>query len=213
MRLHSISERMYRYDGALSRLTVAACLVLAVLGLSWPVSLLAASLYQGEVSYRPLTSDKRAYRVGDMLTVLVMENSSATANANTSAEKSGGLLFGWRGSNRSENGSLQLGDTFGGKGQIQRSGKLLAQLTVTVREVDPVTGLLQVSGEQQIFVNDEKQEIKLHGKVRPIDVMDNNTVLSTRLADASISYVGDGILSEKQHAGLITRLLTWLGLL
>jgi flagellar L-ring protein precursor FlgH len=38
-------------------------------------------------------------------------------------------------------------------------------------------------------------------------------VLSTRLADARISYIGDGILSEKQHAGLITRFLTWLGLL
>ena len=188
------------------------CLLgMLILGLS--TSLFAASLYQGEGNFRSLTSDKRAYRVGDMLTVLVMENSSASANANTTAEKRGGLLFGWKDTNRSENSALQLGDTFGGKGQIQRSGKLLAQLTVTVREIDPVTGLLHVSGEQQIFVNDEKQEITLQGKVRPIDVLDNNTVLSTRLADARISYIGDGILSEKQHAGLITRFLTWLGLL
>jgi flagellar L-ring protein precursor FlgH len=184
-----------------------------MLGLGLSTSLFAASLYQGESNFRSLTADNRAYRVGDMLTVLVMENSSASANANTSAENRGGLLFGWKATNRSENSSLQLGDTFGGKGQIQRSGKLLAQLTVTVREVDPMTGLLHVSGEQQIFVNDEKQEITLHGKVRPIDVFDNNTVLSTRLADARISYIGDGILSEKQHAGLITRFLSWLGLL
>lgn len=187
--------------------------ILGILSFGLSTSVFAASLYQGESNFRPLTSDKRAYRVGDMLTVLVMENSSASANANTSAEKRGGLLFGWKATNRSENSSLQLGDTFGGKGQIQRSGKLLAQLTVTVREVDPVTGLLHVSGEQQIFVNDEKQEITLHGKVRPIDVLDNNTILSTRLADARISYIGDGILSEKQHAGLITRFLSWLGLL
>jgi flagellar L-ring protein precursor FlgH len=186
--------------------------LLGTVSLASSTSVFAASLYRDENNFRSLTSDKRAYRVGDMLTVLVMENSSATANANTSAEKKGGLLFGWKATNRSENSSLQLGDTFGGKGQIQRSGKLLAQLTVTVREIDP-TGLLHVSGEQQIFVNDEKQEITLHGKVRPIDVLDNNTVLSTRLADARISYIGDGILSEKQHAGLITRFLTWLGLL
>ena len=173
----------------------------------------AASLYQGEGSYRSLTSDKRAYRVGDMLTVLVVENSSASANANTSAEKSGGLTLGMKTSTRGESGSLQLGDSFGGKGQIQRSGRLLAQLSVTVREVDAVTGTLSVAGEQQILVNDEKQEIKLHGKVRPIDILDNNTVLSTRLAEAHISYIGDGILSEKQHPGLLTRLLGWLGIL
>lgn len=191
----------------------AACLLIPLLFLGCALPTLANSLYQGEGNFRSLTSDKRAYRVGDMLTVLVMENSSATANANTSAEKRGGLLFGWRATNRTENGNLQLGDTFGGKGQIQRSGKLLAQLTVTVREVDAASGLLSVAGEQQIFVNDEKQEIRLHGKVRPIDILDNNTVLSTRLADASISYIGDGILSEKQHPGLITRFLSWLGLL
>jgi len=173
----------------------------------------AASLYQGEGSYRSLTSDNRAYRVGDMLTVLVVENSSASANANTTAEKSGGLTFGMKTSTRGESGSLQLGDTFGGKGQIQRSGRLLAQLSVIVRDVDAASGTLSVAGEQQILVNDEKQEIKLSGKVRPIDILDNNTVLSTRLAEAHISYIGDGILSEKQHPGLLTRLLGWLGIL
>jgi len=207
-----ISRLRPRYVCGLPPIVLAVWCLLGTVSLASSTSVFAASLYRDENNFRSLTSDKRAYRVGDMLTVLVMENSSATANANTSAEKKGGLLFGWKATNRSENSSLQLGDTFGGKGQIQRSGKLLAQLTVTVREIDP-TGLLHVSGEQQIFVNDEKQEITLHGKVRPIDVLDNNTVLSTRLADARISYIGDGILSEKQHAGLITRFLTWLGLL
>lgn len=174
---------------------------------------MAASLYQGDGSYRPLTSDQRARRVGDMLTVLVVENSSASANASTGTEKSGGLTFGWKSTQRVESANLQLGDTFGGKGQIQRSGRLLAQLSVTVREIDAVSGLLSVTGEQQILVNDEKQAITLSGKVRPIDILDNNTVLSNRLADAHISYIGDGILSEKQHPGILTRLLGWLGIL
>ncbi|MBK4735691.1 flagellar basal body L-ring protein FlgH [Noviherbaspirillum pedocola] len=173
----------------------------------------ADSLFRGESGFRSLTGDKRAYRVGDMLTILVYENSSASANANTTTEKNGSLLFKWRSTNRAENGSLQLGDAFGGKGQIQRSGKMLAQLSVTVREVDPVSGLLTVAGDQQLLVNDEKQEIKLVGKVRPIDIMDNNTVPSNRLADARISYIGDGVLSEKQHPGILTRLLSWLGIL
>ena len=212
MTSRSISRLMLRYVSGLSPIVLAVWSLSGAVCLVSSTPVLAVSLYKDESNFRSLTSDKRAYRVGDMLTVLVMENSSATANANTTAEKRGGLLFGWKATNRSENSSLQLGDTFGGKGQIQRSGKLLAQLTVTVREIDP-TGLLHVSGEQKILVNDEKQEITLHGKVRPIDVLDNNTVLSTRLADARISYIGDGILSEKQHAGLITRFLTWLGIL
>lgn len=212
MTSRSVSELRPRYVCGLPPIVLAMWCLSGAVGLVSATPVLAVSLYKDESNFRSLTSDKRAYRVGDMLTVLVMENSSATANANTTAEKRGGLLFGWKATNRSENSSLQLGDTFGGKGQIQRSGKLLAQLTVTVREIDP-TGLLHVSGEQKILVNDEKQEITLHGKVRPIDVLDNNTVLSTRLADARISYIGDGILSEKQHAGLITRFLTWLGIL
>ena len=188
-------------------------LLVTVSVLAWHVRGLAASLYQGDNSYRPLTSDQRARRVGDMLTVLVVENSSASANASTGAEKSGGLTFGWKSTQRIESANLQLGDTFGGKGQIQRSGRLLAQLSVTVRDIDAVSGLLSVTGEQQILVNDEKQAITLSGKVRPIDILDNNTVLSNRLADAHISYIGDGILSEKQHPGILTRLLGWLGIL
>lgn len=201
------------HRGVVAYCACAAKLAALGLALAGSAQALSASLYQGEGSYRSLTSDKRAYRVGDMLTVLVIENSSASANANTNTEKSGGLTFGMKTSTRGESASLQLGDTFGGKGQIQRSGRLLAQLTVTVREVDAASGLLSVAGEQQILVNDEKQEIKLYGKVRPIDILDNNTVLSTRLADAHISYIGDGILSEKQRPGVLTRLLGWLGIL
>jgi flagellar L-ring protein precursor FlgH len=67
-----------------------------------------------------------------------------------------------------------------------------------------------VSGEQLIKVNDERQEIVLSGRVRPIDIAENNTVVSSRLADARISYVGDGVLGEKQRPGILTRILSWL---
>jgi flagellar L-ring protein precursor FlgH len=105
-----------------------------------------------------------------------------------------------------------LSDDFNGKGTIQRSGKLAAQITVTVQSVEP-NGDLVVAGRQLIEVNDEKQHIVLSGKVRPVDIGENNTVVSTRLADANISYVGDGILAEKQQPGIISRILHWLRLL
>jgi flagellar L-ring protein precursor FlgH len=74
-------------------------------------------------------------------------------------------------------------------------------------------GDLLVGGTQLIEVNEEKQHIVLEGRVRPVDVSESNTVLSSRLADAKITYVGDGLLGDKQRPGVIGRILSWLGIL
>jgi flagellar L-ring protein precursor FlgH len=171
----------------------------------------AESLYREE-SFRALTADPRAYRPGDLLTILVVESSSATSSADTSTEKKAGIGLAVQATNLSKSATVDLNDNFSGKGTIQRSGKLLAQLTVTVKAVEP-NGDLLVAGAQQIAVNDERQNILLEGRVRPVDISESNTVLSTRLADAKISYIGDGILGEKQHPGIISRILSWLGIL
>lgn len=163
--------------------------------------------------YKSIVSDRKAYKIGDTLTVLIIENSSATTAAGTNAGKTTGINVGFNVNSRSEKAGLELGEDFDGKGKIQRSGKLLAQITVTVKSIEPETGLLFVSGEQAIQLNDEKQEIKLEGKVRTIDIGDNNIIQSTRLADAKITYMGDGILADHQRPGIITRFLVWLGLL
>jgi flagellar L-ring protein precursor FlgH len=95
---------------------------------------------------------------------------------------------------------------------VQRAGRVAAQLTVTVKSVAPNQELF-VSGRQQILVNGEKQLIELSGRVRPIDISESNTVVSSRIADAHITYVGDGILAEKQKQGILSHILGWLGLL
>jgi flagellar L-ring protein precursor FlgH len=69
-----------------------------------------------------------------------------------------------------------------------------------------------VTGEQLVEINDETQRIRLEGRVRPQDITENNSVLSSRLSDAKISYVGDGVLAERQKPGWLARLLIWLGL-
>lgn len=172
----------------------------------------AVSLYD-EAGYRALTSDRRAQKAGDLLTVLVFENASASASADTTTGKSGGLGLGLETNfTRSRSAKLSLSEDFNGRGRIQRSGRLAAQLTVTVRSVEP-NGDLLVSGEQMLRVNDERQEIVLSGRVRASDIGENNTIVSSRLADAHISYVGDGALSEKQSPGIVSRVLTWLGIL
>jgi flagellar L-ring protein precursor FlgH len=174
----------------------------------------ADNLYQPD-QYKALVTDTKAYKVGDNITVLVYENASSTTTAGTSSDKSSGFNFAAKSHNFDthsidQSAHLDMGNQAQGKGKIERSGKLLAQLTVTVVSIEP-TGLLVVSGDQVINVNDEKQEIKLEGKVRRSDINENNTVLSTRLSNAKISYTGDGILGDRQRPGIITRILNWLG--
>jgi len=169
-----------------------------------------------EAKFEPLTTVRRAALPGDTLTVLIFENATASATADASTEKTGGLGISLGTTHNSRTDTVgakgNLNEDFSGKGRIQRSGKLVAQLTVTVREVYP-NGDLAVAGQQLIEVNGEKQQIVLKGRVRRLDIGENNSVASSRLADSQITFVGDGILAEKQHPGLISRILGWLGLL
>lgn len=175
------------------------------------ISLYAESLYK-EGNYRALTSDRRAYRAGDILTVLVLENSSATATSGSNTDKSNDTGIRFLSPNSQKNYALGLNESFDGGGRIARTGKLLAQISVTVQAVEP-NGDLRVKGQQMIEINDEKQSINLEGKVRPRDIDDQNNVLSNRIADAKITYVGDGILADSQHKGWLSRVISLLGLL
>ncbi|MCA3176857.1 MAG: flagellar basal body L-ring protein FlgH [Burkholderiales bacterium] len=170
----------------------------------------AQSLYD-PTKFKPMTADKRAAALGDVITVLVYENSTAAQTADSSTGRKTGIDLGLKNPSTEKNATLDVGDDFRGGGRIQRSGKLLAQLTVTVKSVLP-NGDLLISGDQSIDVNDEKQRISLEGRVRPADIADNNTVISTRIADAKISYIGDGVLAEKQKPGWLSRIFSFLGL-
>lgn len=171
----------------------------------------AEDLYQGH-AYQSLISDRRAHQVGDVLTVLVVENSSATATAGTGTDKSNDLGIRFSIPNRQESSSIGVGEEFDGQGRIARSGRLLAQLSVTVQDVG-ANGDLWISGDQLIEINEEKQSINLSGRVRPIDIDERNTVLSTRIANAEIKYIGDGVLADNQRKGWLSKVITFLGLI
>lgn len=169
------------------------------------------NLYK-DSDYRALTADRRAYQIGDILTVLVLENSSASATAGTNTDKSSDTGIKFLSPKSQKNYSLDLQQNFDGNGRIARSGKLLAQISVLVIGKEN-NGDLLVKGEQVIEINGEKQSINLEGRVRPRDIDEGNSVLSSRIADAHITYIGDGVLAESQHKGWLTRLIAILGLL
>ncbi|MGT0244796.1 flagellar basal body L-ring protein FlgH [Burkholderia sp. GbtcB21] len=190
---------------------LAAAATIACSTLVTAPSARADALYQPD-NFRPLIADRRASAIGDIVTVLVYEQSSASQTADTSTRAgfslNGSVSTLYAGNNRAQVGA---GDDYGGRGQIQRTGRLLAQLSATVVDVLP-GGDLVVAGEQRIDVNGEKTGIRLNGRVRAIDIGPGNTVLSTRLADARIDYTGDGFITDRTRPGLIPRFLAWLGL-
>lgn len=174
----------------------------------------AADLYR-EDQYRALLADQRARRVGDLLTVQVLENASASATADLRSQRKHDASLGVsaQDSQRPYRAGLgaNLSDSHDGSARTQRAGRVLAQITVTVTSVEP-NGDLRIRGEQQLELNGEQQRIGIEGRVRPQDINDTNTVVSSRLADARIRYLGDGVLAEAQRPGWLSRVMRWLGL-
>ena len=162
-------------------------------------------------TYRPLVAEDKAFRVGDILTVVVQETASATTAADSRAERKASVS--------AEVGSSKVGthsanagtstDNEGG-GRTQRSGRLTAQLSARVVELGR-NGDLVIYGQQRITVNGEEQTITLRGIVRPRDIGENNTIASGRIAEASIQFDGEGFIADKSKPGWLSRVLTMLG--
>ncbi|MDR2200116.1 MAG: flagellar basal body L-ring protein FlgH [Deltaproteobacteria bacterium] len=166
-------------------------------------------------------SDMKAQRVGDIITINVVETSRATKQANTSTGRSSGMnstvdsLFGLEkpGTLPSPGGLNLLGGVqyssqsqFTATGQTSRNENITAKVSARIIQVLPNDNLV-VRGSQEILVNNEKQYITIQGVVRPADIATDNTILSTYLADARIEYTGKGDLSNKQREGWLTRLI------
>lgn len=194
----------------------ACAAVVALLGLAGaaaPVSpALAQSLYDAR-NFRPLTADSKAFRVGDIVTIQVVENASASANADTDLKRSnsGGAQLNFRSSFPVAGATATATGQFDGGGQTARAGQLLATISVPVREVLP-NGDLLISGEQLLVINEEQQRINIEGRVRPHDISDANTVVSNRIADARITYVGDGDIAQRQKPAWWHHFLDLFGL-
>jgi flagellar L-ring protein precursor FlgH len=180
---------------------------LTALGAATPAH--ADDLYS-EKTFRPLASDKRAHLPGDVLTILIYENSSAVTSADTTLQRSNDVTLHASADQHGHAAAVGANNDFNGGGTVQRQGKLLAQMSVSVAGVAP-NGDLLVAGEQVLKINSDRQKIRVEGRVRPLDISDANTVLSSRLADARISYLGDGDLASRQRPGLWSRLFHGLG--
>lgn len=188
-----------------------------LLGLACAVAAPAASLWP-ENNQRGMLADRRASRVGDILTVIVSEVATATSAQTKSSTRDSTLedtinqfifpptasgLLTHNGAMPGSSATSQ--STYSGGGQINNSQSLIARAAVLVTDVLP-NGNLVIEGARQVTFSGETQYVVLRGLVRPDDVSSGNTVLSSNVADARVEFLSEGSLTEAQKRGWLSKL-------
>ena len=169
------------------------------------------SIYSSGTGIR-LWEDKRARRIGDIITLYLDERTVSSKTNTTAIDKEDKIDMGvdsllggspsasLNGSNI--NMSINSDNTreFEGDANSDQSNRLQGQISVTVADVLP-NGVLVVRGEKWMTFSQGDEFIRIEGMLRPSDVAPDNTALSTRLADARITYSGTGALADAQVQG------------
>lgn len=220
LEVHHTSRRIALVALAFFMLVVAGCAQVpraSVVGeqeqiniVDRPPPVANGSIYQARRGYQPLFEDRRPRSIGDIMTIVLDEEVSASKNSQSNA-------------NRSGSSSLELeqlpdildvladygfdisgASDFAGGGGSQANNSFTGTITVSVLEVMN-NGNLRVRGEKQIAINQGTEFIRFSGVVNPRTITAQNTVPSTQVADARIEYVGDGYINEAQHMGWLQR--------
>ncbi|MWV17420.1 flagellar basal body L-ring protein FlgH [Pseudomonas sp. L-22-4S-12] len=158
-----------------------------------------------------LTQDQRALRIGDILTVVLEEQTQSSKSAGTSFGKSSGVSIGIPTVLGEQYDELETAAEaerdFDGSAESSQQNSLRGSIAVTVHRVLP-NGSLLVKGEKSLRLNQGEEFIRLTGLVRVDDINRFNQVSSQNVANAKISYAGRGVLNDSNSAGWLTRFFT-----
>lgn len=178
--------------------------------------------YQGgslwQATSTGLAEDQKAHRQGDIITIIISEQASASKEATTGTGRSTSISAGmpnllglektglrnWADLSQLLNANVD--SKYSGSGSTTREENLNASITARVTKV-LANGNLAIQGRRNVRVNNEDQIIVLDGVVRPRDISADNTINSVYIADARISYTGKGIISDRQSPGWLMNLL------
>lgn len=168
------------------------------------------AIFQRSTGFSALTSGARAASVGDIITILLVERTQASKSTSANTDRTGGIglappstgpfskLF--SASDVGASGS----QGFKGKGDAAQSNALSGEITVTVAKVLG-NGTMLVRGQKQLTLNRGDEYVQVSGLVRQADVGPDNRVLSTRVADARITYTGKGEIARASRQGWLSR--------
>lgn len=167
------------------------------------------AIFQPTSGYAGLYEGARARAVGDPLTIVLVERTSASKSAGSKLDSGGGF-----GLTPPTTGALNLFNStdatvsgkrnFTGTGTTDQSNALSGEITVTVAEVLP-NGTMIVQGQKTVTLNRGDEFVQIRGLIRPADIDASNRVLSTRVADARIAYTGKGDVARASRQGWLSR--------
>ena len=194
----------------MKKLTALLTILVCLITLSIVQKTEAKSLWRDNSGWS-LYSDRKAHDVGDILTIVINETTTQTASKQRSNSKSGStsLSAGTGIFHFLAAASAGGSDAFTAAGSATDTNRFTGQVTVTVVEVMP-NGNMVVEGTQSIWQNRDEHKITVRGIVRRDDVLSNNTVPSTKVADATIKFDGKGPLNAKQRQGILTQIFNIL---
>ncbi|MBD9512499.1 MULTISPECIES: flagellar basal body L-ring protein FlgH [Pseudomonadaceae] len=175
------------------------------------------SIYQAGFENN-LYGDRKAFRVGDIITITLNEKTQASKKANSDISKDSSNKLGLTsmfGSSLTTNnpvggGDLSLSAEYSGNRETKgdsaagQSNSLTGSITVTVADVMP-NGILAVRGEKWMTLNTGNELVRIAGLIRADDIATDNTVASTRVADARITYSGTGAFADASQPGWFDR--------
>ena len=167
------------------------------------------AIFQADAGYGALYEGQRARRVGDPLTIVLVESTSASKSSNSKLASSGNFgitppstgpfnLF------KNSDASASGNRGFTGQGSADQSNSLSGEVSVTVAAVYP-NGTMLVQGQKRVTLNRGDEFVQIKGIVRTADVDRDNRVLSTRVADAKIAYTGKGDVARAGRQGWLSR--------
>ena len=164
-------------------------------------------------------SDSKAHRTGDIISVILSESTQANKNAKTELKKENSseldTVIGLNGTPLTLNGNslgfgLNQNSAFKGDSKADQGNSLSGDISVHVLKVLP-NGNLMIRGEKWLTLNNGDEYIRLTGIIRPKDINSNNTILSTKIANARIQYAGTGSFADANEQGWLTQFFnsTW----
>ncbi len=167
------------------------------------------SIFQTNDGYAALYEGMRARRVGDPLTILLVEKTAASKSAGTKLDSSGGFSLappntGALSLFNESDASVSGKRNFNGTGTADQANALSGEISVTVAAVYP-NGTMLVQGQKRVTLNRGDEFVQIKGIVRTADIDASNRVLSTRVADARIAYTGKGDVARASRQGWLSR--------
>mgnify|MGYP001280434007 CR=1 FL=1 len=189
-----------------------------------PVKFNDGGIWPGDTTKNLLFEDTRARKVGDLVTVVLNETATSTQTATTDTSKSSSIdlkaesMLGLP-SNMNVQNFLGMGTNFNpalkgstekankGSGTTTRSGSLTGTLSATIIAING-NGNFNIEGKRSVTVNNEEQLMVLTGTVRPSDINYDNTINSSLIANAAITYSGEGVIADEQRVGWMMRIMS-----